>query len=411
MRHEKAGQVLELARLLASTAEGLTLDEMAERMAVSRRTVERMRDAVRDVFPQLEDVVDWPTTRYRIPAGLDHLFQTPTAEELAALAASAEMMDRQGASERARAQLQGPMNSVSGESAATLLAMEHSVIITTRFGRRGVRCVGQLTATLQIDAADEADAAQLIPALTQRAGRILANGWPTGVEVCHAMVHGGPYPATSDGRTTSVGSLAIYRFLRPVSFQNLPHALLPVAVRDGNPWDIARRIDGVREASPRRRSRRLPSAAASDALRTRVMTNAGAKLFDERRSPSPRIHGTIAHDIGVEIVSGVRKPGDVFGGEIEASEALGVSRTAYREAIRILAAKGLIESRPKAGTRVTQRSRWNLLDPDVLGWAFEGEPDTDFILDLFELRSVIEPAAAAFAARRRSDDDLATIAT
>ncbi|MEG3146671.1 FadR/GntR family transcriptional regulator [Sphingomonas sp. RT2P30] len=141
------------------------------------------------------------------------------------------------------------------------------------------------------------------------------------------------------------------------------------------------------------------------------MTNAGGKVFDERRSPSPRIHGTIAHDIGVEIVSGVRKPGDVFGGEIEASEALGVSRTAYREAIRILAAKGLIESRPKAGTRVTQRSRWNLLDPDVLGWAFEGEPDTGFILDLFELRSVIEPAAAAFAARRRSDDDLATIAT
>ncbi len=110
---------------------------------------------------------------------------------------------------------------------------------------------GQLTATLQIDAADEADAAQIIPALTQRAGRILANGWPTGVEVCHAMVHGGPYPATSDGRTTSVGSLAIYRFLRPVAFQNLPHALLPVAIRDGNPWDIARRIDGVRDASPR----------------------------------------------------------------------------------------------------------------------------------------------------------------
>jgi DNA-binding FadR family transcriptional regulator len=140
------------------------------------------------------------------------------------------------------------------------------------------------------------------------------------------------------------------------------------------------------------------------------MKNARGKVFDEGRSLSPRIHGTIAHDIGVEIVSGLRKPGDVFGGEIEASEALGVSRTAYREAIRILAAKGLIESRPKAGTRVTPRSRWNLLDPDVLGWAFEGEPDAAFILDLFELRSVIEPAAAAFAARRRSEDDLATIA-
>ena len=89
--------------MLASTAEGLTLDEMAERLAVSRRTVERMRDAVRDVFPQLEDVVEWPTRRYRIPSGLDHLFQAPTAEELAALSASAELMDRQGALGRAAA--------------------------------------------------------------------------------------------------------------------------------------------------------------------------------------------------------------------------------------------------------------------------------------------------------------------
>ncbi len=128
---------------------------------------------------------------------------------------------------------------------------------------------------------------------------------------------------------------------------------------------------------------------------------------DDDRSFAPRIHGIIAHDIGVEIVSGVRQPGTVFGGEIEASEALGISRTAYREAIRILAAKGLVESRPKAGTRVTPRSRWNLLDVDVLAWTFEGEPDTDFIIDLFELRGVIEPAAAAFAARRRADADLA----
>ncbi len=129
--------------------------------------------------------------------------------------------------------------------------------------------------------------------------------------------------------------------------------------------------------------------------------------MNEDRSVSPRIHGTIAHDIGVEIVGGLRQPGTVFGGEIEASEALGISRSAYREAIRILAAKGLVESRPKAGTRVTPRERWNLLDPDVLAWTFEGEPDPDFIQDLFELRAVIEPAACAFAARRRSDRDLA----
>lgn len=128
--------------------------------------------------------------------------------------------------------------------------------------------------------------------------------------------------------------------------------------------------------------------------------------MDDARSISPRIHGATAHDIGVEIVGGIRQPGDIFGGEIEASEALGISRTAYREAIRILAAKGLVESRPKAGTRVTPRHRWNLLDPDVLAWTFEGEPDPRFIRDLFELRGVIEPAAAAFAAMRRDADHL-----
>ena len=105
---------------------------------------------------------------------------------------------------------------------------------------------GQLTATLHLDPPDEPLAAPLVPLLARKAGRVLANGWPTGVEVSHAMVHGGPFPATSDGRTTSVGSLAIERFLRPVCYQNLPGALLPAALRDDNPWVIGRRIDGVR---------------------------------------------------------------------------------------------------------------------------------------------------------------------
>jgi predicted DNA-binding transcriptional regulator YafY len=103
MRHEKAGRLLELARLLAGTAEGLTLDEMAERLGVGRRTAERMRDAVRDVFPQLEEVDDPPTKRFRIPAGLDGLFQAPTAEELAAMAAAGELFAQQGAQARAGA--------------------------------------------------------------------------------------------------------------------------------------------------------------------------------------------------------------------------------------------------------------------------------------------------------------------
>jgi 2,5-dioxopentanoate dehydrogenase len=102
---------------------------------------------------------------------------------------------------------------------------------------------GQLTATLQMDAEDEAIAAKVIPPLERKAGRILANGWPTGVEVAHAMVHGGPFPATSDSRTTSVGTLAIDRFLRPVSYQNLAPALLPAELRD-DATGAPRLVDG-----------------------------------------------------------------------------------------------------------------------------------------------------------------------
>ncbi|CAO3404935.1 aldehyde dehydrogenase (NADP(+)) [Azospirillum palustre] len=107
------------------------------------------------------------------------------------------------------------------------------------------RLEGQLTATLQMDGADKAAVAGLIPTLERKAGRILANGWPTGVEVCHAMVHGGPFPATSDPRSTSVGTLAIRRFLRPVCYQDIPAELLPEALRDGNPQGIWRRVDGT----------------------------------------------------------------------------------------------------------------------------------------------------------------------
>jgi NADP-dependent aldehyde dehydrogenase len=90
---------------------------------------------------------------------------------------------------------------------------------------RGLK--GQLTATLQMEAADNATAAALMPVLERKAGRVLVNGFPTGVEVCDAMVHGGPYPASTNFGATSVGTLAIRRFLRPVCFQNVPAELLP----------------------------------------------------------------------------------------------------------------------------------------------------------------------------------------
>ncbi|MFC7847259.1 aldehyde dehydrogenase (NADP(+)) [Arthrobacter sp. NPDC057388] len=107
------------------------------------------------------------------------------------------------------------------------------------------RIEGQLTASLQLTEEDYPTAAQLIPVLEQKVGRIIVNGWPTGVEVGHAMVHGGPFPATSDTRTTSVGTLAINRFLRPVAYQNLPQELLPAPLQDTNPWHLNRRIDGT----------------------------------------------------------------------------------------------------------------------------------------------------------------------
>ena len=106
---------------------------------------------------------------------------------------------------------------------------------------------GQLTATIHATDADTEDARALLPMLETKAGRILFNGWPTGVEVGHAMVHGGPFPATSDARSTSVGSLAIERFQRPVAYQDVPAALLPEALRDDNPWGLLRRVDGTLE--------------------------------------------------------------------------------------------------------------------------------------------------------------------
>ena len=103
---------------------------------------------------------------------------------------------------------------------------------------------GQLTATILGEQADFKQFGELTALLEQKVGRILINGYPTGVEVCDSMVHGGPYPATSDARGTSVGTLAIDRFLRPVCFQNYPDNLLPEALQNANPLGIQRLVDG-----------------------------------------------------------------------------------------------------------------------------------------------------------------------
>jgi 2,5-dioxopentanoate dehydrogenase len=103
---------------------------------------------------------------------------------------------------------------------------------------------GQLTATIHGTEEDLRTHQDLIRLLETKAGRLLFNGFPTGVEVGHAMVHGGPYPATSDGRYTSVGTRAIYRFARQVCFQDFPNTALPAELQDDNPLHIWRMIDG-----------------------------------------------------------------------------------------------------------------------------------------------------------------------
>jgi NADP-dependent aldehyde dehydrogenase len=107
---------------------------------------------------------------------------------------------------------------------------------------------GQLTASLLGEAAELEQATDLVAVLEQKVGRVLVNGYPTGVEVCDAMVHGGPWPATSDARGTSVGTLAIERFLRPVCYQNFPDALLPEALKNSNPLGLTRLVNGEKTA-------------------------------------------------------------------------------------------------------------------------------------------------------------------
>jgi alpha-ketoglutaric semialdehyde dehydrogenase len=104
---------------------------------------------------------------------------------------------------------------------------------------------GHLTASILGTEKDLQENSELFRVLESKVGRVIFNGFPTGVEVCHAMVHGGPYPATSDGRSTSVGSLAIFRFARPVAYQGLPEAALPDALKTSNPLKILRLWNGA----------------------------------------------------------------------------------------------------------------------------------------------------------------------
>ena len=122
---------------------------------------------------------------------------------------------------------------------------------------------------------------------------------------------------------------------------------------------------------------------------------------------SRRFRESVAQQLAVQILSGKLPEGHGFPGEVEYAAQIGISRSALREAFpAFLRRRRLVEGRPKAGTRVTPRRQWSLLDPDLLAWQFRAEPSLKFLRDLFELRMIVEPGAAALAAARRGDDQV-----
>lgn len=132
-------------------------------------------------------------------------------------------------------------------------------------------------------------------------------------------------------------------------------------------------------------------------------------MTDRRLYPSQALHGQVAHHIGRRIVAGAIAEGAFLPRESELAEQFSVSRQAIREALKVLAAKGLVFSRRRAGTNVLPRTAWNLLDPDVLAWHPPEHLPPDFLHDLVELRRLIEPAAAELAAARGTPEGIARI--
>ena len=174
--------------------------------------------------------------------GLEHLQAHPGITHLAGAAQEGNQARPQLFKADAKLLIDGDellQEEVFGPTTVVVEVADKAELIRALHGLRG-----QLTATLIAERADLAESGDLVALLEQKAGRLLLNGYPTGVEVCDSMVHGGPYPATSDARGTSVGTLAIDRFLRPVCYQNFPDELLPDALKNANPLGINRLVDG-----------------------------------------------------------------------------------------------------------------------------------------------------------------------
>lgn len=132
-----------------------------------------------------------------------------------------------------------------------------------------------------------------------------------------------------------------------------------------------------------------------------------AKVFTSLQRQN--LSGQVVHEIGLSIMRNDFKPGDTLSSEPELSLQFNVSRPVMREALKILSAKGLIESRPRTGTKVRPRADWNILDPEVIGWLYETGPDRSFLDALCEVRLMFEPTAARLAAARATDDEIKTI--
>jgi DNA-binding FadR family transcriptional regulator len=159
---------------------------------------------------------------------------------------------------------------------------------------------------------------------------------------------------------------------------------------------------------PFRRARltALAETAADASLPARI-----ARSRLGRDALSSNIHDFLANELGTEIVAGIHPAGTLLPNESELRARFGVSRTALREAFRVLTAKGLIVSRTRVGTRVRAKADWNMLDPDVLAWHLQAAPTEEFVSDLFQLRQMVEPQAAALAAQSGNEATLRRIET
>lgn len=213
-------------------------------IAVDGEDLDRFIDSARTALGEIQPAVMLTAGIHgAYEKGVAQLLDHPKVEPLARAPEGQGKHCGRGALFGVRAEdlLQHPevMDEVFGASSVVVRCADEEQLVDVL-----ERLEGQLTATLHLVEEDHALAARLIPVLERKAGRLIANAWPTGVEVSHAMVHGGPFPATSDGRSTSVGTLSIERFLRPVCYQDFPDALLPRVLKDDAP-PRPRRLDGT----------------------------------------------------------------------------------------------------------------------------------------------------------------------